>query len=131
MGLKCKCDVDGERVDLERFKMVVLSYMDKRLAQFAEKSEVEIIQEFGFTGDMIVARIVQQVWGREVQRQECRWPADWWQAFKERWLPAWAKRRWPVRYHIETMVARELYPQVALPLDRYKAVIAVGKSGQW
>ena len=22
-------------------------------------------------------------------------PADWWAAFKERWYPAWALRRWP------------------------------------
>lgn len=24
-------------------------------------------------------------------------PADWWQAFKERWFPDWALERWPVR----------------------------------
>lgn len=27
-----------------------------------------------------------------------QWPCDWWQAFKERWFPRWALRRWPVRY---------------------------------
>ena len=27
-----------------------------------------------------------------------RYPADWWQHFKERWAPLWVKRRWPVRY---------------------------------
>ncbi len=25
------------------------------------------------------------------------YPADWWQAFKARWFPRWAKRRWPVK----------------------------------
>ncbi len=25
------------------------------------------------------------------------YPADWWQAIKARWLPGWAKRRWPLR----------------------------------
>lgn len=24
-------------------------------------------------------------------------PADWWQHFKQRWFPAWALERWPVR----------------------------------
>ncbi len=27
-----------------------------------------------------------------------RWPSDWWQAFRERWFPAWWLRRWPVQY---------------------------------
>ena len=26
------------------------------------------------------------------------WPSDWWQAFKERWFPQWALRRWPVKH---------------------------------
>lgn len=29
---------------------------------------------------------------------EERWPADWWQAVKARWLPAWLLRRYPVQY---------------------------------
>lgn len=29
---------------------------------------------------------------------EKRWPADWWQAVRERWFPAWWLLRWPVRY---------------------------------
>lgn len=29
---------------------------------------------------------------------EYQWPATWRDAFKERWFPSWAKRRWPVRY---------------------------------
>jgi hypothetical protein len=28
-----------------------------------------------------------------------RWPADWREAVKERWAPAWALKRWPVRYN--------------------------------
>ena len=62
---------------------------------------------------------------------EEQWPADWWQAFKDRWFPVWAKKQWPIQYHTETMTARELYPQVVLSPDRYEAVIAVDKSGQW
>ncbi len=28
-------------------------------------------------------------------------PADWWQAVRERFLPKWWLRRWPVRYRVE------------------------------
>jgi len=44
---------------------------------------------------------VQAIIKWEVARRrlaEYRWPATWRDAFKERWFPAWAKRRWPVRY---------------------------------
>jgi hypothetical protein len=29
---------------------------------------------------------------------EEKWPQDWWQAFRERWFPAWWLNRWPVKY---------------------------------
>lgn len=31
-------------------------------------------------------------------KAETQWPADWWQAFKDRWFPAWALKLWPVEY---------------------------------
>lgn len=33
------------------------------------------------------------------------WPKTWWDAFKERWFPTWAKLRWPIQY--ETLQVRE------------------------
>lgn len=44
----------------------------------------------------------------EIHRQ---YPADWWQAFKERWFPEWAKDRWPV-----------CYERIDVSERRYKAV---------
>jgi hypothetical protein len=29
---------------------------------------------------------------------EASWPCDWWQAFKERWFPAFLLKRYPVKY---------------------------------
>lgn len=34
---------------------------------------------------------------------EYRWPATWRDAFKERWFPEWAKRRWPIRWERITL----------------------------
>lgn len=39
-------------------------------------------------------------------------PADWWQALKERWLPGWGLRRWPVRYKRIKIEAQVLYPRI-------------------
>ena len=29
-----------------------------------------------------------------------RWPKDWWQAFRERWMPAWWLAKYPVQYEV-------------------------------
>ena len=47
---------------------------------------------------------------------ELRWPDGWWQALKDRWFPAWAKGRWPVR-----MVSKENL--VECSRERYLAMI--------
>lgn len=40
-----------------------------------------------------------------------RWPATWWEHFKERFFPAWALERWPVRYR-EINVSEKRYSAV-------------------
>jgi len=43
------------------------------------------------------------------------WPADWWQALKDRWFPIWAKRRWPVRWRSRSFRAVMFFPQITIP----------------
>jgi hypothetical protein len=45
------------------------------------------------------------------------YPSDWWQAFKERWFPPWAKKRWHVEYrHFDGYA---LYPKISLPREQH------------
>jgi len=37
-----------------------------------------------------------------------KYPSDWWQSFKERWLPKWLQRRFPVRY--TEVIAQHKFP---------------------
>jgi hypothetical protein len=53
------------------------------------------------------------------------YPADWWQAFKERWFPAWAKARWPVAFKTTLISFDLLYPELAA--DRSFGPIIVQK----
>lgn len=41
----------------------------------------------------VVAKIRAQYIKREIQ-----WPANWWEAIKDRFFPTWAKKQWPVIY---------------------------------
>ncbi len=47
--------------------------------------------------DRMVLQINTMVAGERVQ--EIRYPADWWQALRERWFPGFWLKRFPVRYH--------------------------------
>lgn len=42
-----------------------------------------------------------------------RIPADWWQAFKERWYPQWLKKKSPVKY--KEIVAVHRFPELEVP----------------
>jgi hypothetical protein len=50
--------------------------------------------------NQLVLRLSAYVVGLPTERISVhrQWPADWVQAFKERWFPAFLLRRWPVRY---------------------------------
>ena len=45
-----------------------------------------------------------------------RWPKDWWQAFRERWLPQWWLRRWPVEYE-QVDIDQQIYLAVCPHVD--------------
>ena len=47
-----------------------------------------------------------------------RWPKTWWDAFKERWFPLWAVKRWPVdfnRIDIEEKTYKAVCPHLESP----------------
>lgn len=70
--------------------------------------------------DRLIYTIKTYILGAGEEHVDCdvRWPANWWEAVKDRWLPAWAKRRWPVRYTkhiIHRTFYRAMCPHVSIP----------------
>ena len=118
--------VELDHVRLQKMKLVALKAIEG-FSPFAEPPELEFSAYCSWSASDLMMRLVQSVWGREVERQECVWPADWWQAFKERWYPAWAKHRWPVEYRRVEIVARELYPKLQISPQMHEVVVAVDK----
>lgn len=45
------------------------------------------------------------------------YPADWWQAFKNRWYPTWMQTLWPVRWTEVQLLTRvvRMCPHIELP----------------
>ncbi len=66
----------------------------------------------------MVLQLYASVAERENERVSCRWPADWWQAVKARFAPAWFLERYPVEFERRTLVASYIYPNVEFPVEK-------------
>ena len=105
-----------DTVTLERMKLCAIQQIPRELADhFVIPPKVEVSDQGLWMYDTIALRVIQLVYGRTMEEVKAEYPADWWEAFKERWLPAWAKKRWPVRWVRVRLEAKELYPKLSAP----------------
>jgi hypothetical protein len=113
-------------VQLEKMKLIAMQYISEELAEyFSMPPKLDIGRDVSFVYDNLVLRLVQEVYGRQVERVDVRYPSDWWQAFKERWFPAWAKKRWPVHYKTTALEAKELYPKLAVAIPDQEPILTL------
>jgi len=110
-----------ETVELERMRFGLQQSLSRSL--MISKVGVEYDQML----DAVVAKLEAFVYGRALGHQEVSYPADWWQALKERWFPPWAKRRWPTKMTRVVMRAVAFYPTLRYDVPGHKAVIAILK----
>ncbi len=111
-------------VELEKMKLAIFAQIAPELAEhFVIKPEVGMSAHSDWYTDMLTIRIIQSVYGEEVKKKEVTYPADWWQAFKERWFPERLKTISPVEYRTEVMSASAIYPHVSAPELSHQIVI--------
>ena len=108
---------------LEQIKFAVMQELDK--SEWAELIDSMTFSEMvRWQYDTICSLIHGHVWGETGGHREIRYPRDWREAFKARWLPRWAKAIWPVRYTIIDVTAKVTYPdlRVSLPSEPHRIV---------
>ena len=71
-----------------------------------------------YMGEDLVATVREFI--PTVKLASVSYPATWWDAFKERWAPAWFLRRWPASY--STFDAAAFYPAMPIHLIRKHGV---------
>ena len=112
------------KIELENITFAVMAHISKALIEdFAQPADVTCRMLEDWTNDVIVVCVKQRIFGRQVLHDEISFPSDWKEAFKERWLQAWAKDKWPVRYTTKTFDVRELVPSLSRP--GFKSLINV------
>ncbi len=102
------------KIALKRYWVVANTILDARCLRDPHIS----VKYIPTSVDELVIQLTAFVLAEEVQviKRDYKWPATWWQAVKERWLPGWARRRWPVIYrreHVE-LVYSALLPKCRL-----------------
>ncbi len=124
-------DAVAETVVLKRLKVAASRTV---AASMFLNADFTVTKEAGFIADelvmKIVARVTAQSLGGEAVRLEVTYPRDWWQHFKERWFPAWARYRWPVLYTTKFQSVElkryMLYPDFPLPGHKGYATVIPG-----
>ena len=112
------------KTELENMMFAVMAGIPKKLAEdFAQDAKIGWSLMDDWTQDMLTISIRQRIFGKQVLHDVISYPANWKEAFKERWYPAWAKDKWPVRYATKTFDVRELVPSLSRP--GFKSLINV------
>lgn len=102
-------------VFLDVKKHVARLHLPAAIVKPMERAELETFLDRQ-SGDLIMQLSVR-IPGKIFDRKEHYYPADWWQAFKERWLKSVLSKRvfGPVHYTLIVMQAEASYPSIAVP----------------
>jgi hypothetical protein len=122
--------MDITKIELEKIKFVAMQYISDEFAnEFAISPQVEVTNGLSWMLEKTVIRIRQDIFGRQLDKVEIRYPSDWWQAFKQRWFPEWLLKRYPVIEEIKIVDILALYPDINLP--GHRGIINVWEHTDW
>lgn len=85
-----------EQVVLQKIKLAAVRAMPDGMHDVLANATFKTKHQW--MADCLVGEMRAYVWGMNEQRIRAAWPADWWEAVKQRFAPKWFLRRWPVRF---------------------------------
>ena len=103
-----------ETITLEAMKLIQAQLLDEEHELCGMDIQAVMEQRYDIFHAMMLT-LQATVAGRKVDSKEVRYPKDWWQAFKARFFPKWAKKKWPVQETVVLMEASAYYPGIAIP----------------
>jgi len=112
---------------LSRFKVAVTLTTKIKLQGILAMTEAvrtEVATEY--LGGGVTCTLFAEMAGESLEIPAITYPRDWIEAVKERFLPRWARRRWPVSFSYVVWDATVLYPMISLPEeDHYLSEVRV------
>ena len=118
-----------EIIDLERLRLGMRTIIEEELLA-AQMPGVDITFEVARDfGRRLVFTVRGGVPAHKAGEKFAEWPADWWQAFKQRWFPVWLLRRYSVRMKDARFELWDVVPTLKLPKHQTWRVIVKDYQG--
>jgi hypothetical protein len=110
-------------VQLDLIKMGVQKMFSDTFVQEANVDVVKIA-----VLDMYQLFVTGKIYGeKSLTEYHVKYPADWWQAVKERFAPAWFAKRYPVVYKEHHITIDAVYPELSkrlkLPKESHRLIL--------
>lgn len=113
---------------LEKITFMAESQIGAALAaEFALEPRVKVYVD-GWLNNLAI-NISQSMLSQKLDEISVSYPADWWQAVKERFAPKWFLSRRPVKYERTVIDVRAVYPRMALPSETHFPIARILESG--
>lgn len=97
------------------------------IANTCVKAELEYSDQESVLENYLVARLRARILGHDIEDQKIMlsWPANWIEAIKDRWLPYWLRKYFPVVYEQRTITPMAIFYNIPIPDDNdmYKYTI--------
>ncbi len=107
--------------NLEKIRIGLLKVVSEELV------DASVDYTMGWMTNSVNFAIRGYVWGEseKVQRQTIKYPANWIEAIKDRWLPRSLRKIYPVKYHCVDIDVTAIYPKFnpIVPGIEYRLVI--------
>ena len=110
-----------KQIMLESHALTIQTVIQQEIAR--ELVNAPQVAVFPLLADKLGLRITALLAAQQLAK--IKYPCNWWEAVKERWLPRWAKACFPVQYTIYDLKA--IYPKVALPEQEHYVVAIRGR----
>jgi hypothetical protein len=98
-----------------KLNSVTLEPILAAVQQMYSRDQIVARAEWMFDLDRMVVRLQRFILSERLADESVRWPTTWWDAFKERWFPNWALRRWPAAYSHADFTVYRGYPDLVMP----------------
>ena len=114
-----------KKIKLEKFRFAVGQLIDKMVIHDAQ---VDIFEDY--LPHRIALHFSASILGEGQESLNYKYPRDWWQAFKLRWFPQWALKRWPAEFTKIKVDVKTLYPKLNISLpDNHHVVYLQDHNG--
>lgn len=97
-------------MQIDNTTLYSLRFCARGVVSDAVLEDYALHSEYSHILEGLVLTVERRVWARQIDEQEIKYPATWWDAFKERWYPAWALLRWPAQHRCHSWKAYHTYP---------------------